>query len=247
MTIKEMEQLTGLKRSNIRFYEKEKLITPTRNESNGYREYTKEDAENIKKIAYLRTLGISIEEIHRILSREVDLYDVVENQIRTLERELSDLENAKAMCERMVSSKEKITYDDLDIEKYVTNPKEYWKQNGGIFRLDVVSFLYMWGRNIVWGIITIACLLAAGLSFRNLPAEIPVQWSGGTANSFADKRFIFAFPAACVITRFLLRPFIWRCLKTHGIDSDLLADDIVNFFCLVIFAIEIFLVLFVFL
>ena len=47
-----MEQLTGLKRSNIRFYEKEKLITPTRNESNGYREYTKEDAENIKKIAY---------------------------------------------------------------------------------------------------------------------------------------------------------------------------------------------------
>ena len=58
MTIKEMEQLTGLKRSNIRFYEKEKLITPTRNESNGYREYTKEDAENIKKIAYLRTAAL---------------------------------------------------------------------------------------------------------------------------------------------------------------------------------------------
>ena len=43
MTIKEVEQITGLTRSNIRFYEKEKLITPDRNENNGYREYSEED------------------------------------------------------------------------------------------------------------------------------------------------------------------------------------------------------------
>ena len=36
MTIKEIEQKTGLTRSNIRFYEKEKLVIPTRNEDNGY-------------------------------------------------------------------------------------------------------------------------------------------------------------------------------------------------------------------
>lgn len=63
MTIKEVEQMTGLARSNIRFYEKEKLITPARNENNGYREYTVEDIRNLNKIAYLRTLGISIEDI----------------------------------------------------------------------------------------------------------------------------------------------------------------------------------------
>ena len=40
MTIKEVEQITGLTRSNIRFYEKEKLISPERNASNGYREYS---------------------------------------------------------------------------------------------------------------------------------------------------------------------------------------------------------------
>ena len=68
MTIKDVEERTGLSRSNIRFYEKEKLIEPSRNESNGYRDYSENDVENIKKIAYLRTLGISIEDIRSIIS-----------------------------------------------------------------------------------------------------------------------------------------------------------------------------------
>ena len=46
MTIKEVEQITGLTRSNIRFYEKEKLISPERNANNGYREYSEEDIKN---------------------------------------------------------------------------------------------------------------------------------------------------------------------------------------------------------
>ena len=37
MTIKELEALTGLSRANIRFYEKEGLLSPLRRE-NGYRE-----------------------------------------------------------------------------------------------------------------------------------------------------------------------------------------------------------------
>ena len=57
MKIKDVEERTGLSRSNVRFYEKEKLIEPSRNESNGYRDYSENDVENIKKIAYLRTLG----------------------------------------------------------------------------------------------------------------------------------------------------------------------------------------------
>ncbi|MCB5919682.1 MerR family transcriptional regulator [Mediterraneibacter faecis] len=71
MTIKDVEEQTGLSRSNIRFYEKEKLIEPSRNESNGYRDYSENDVENIKKIAYLRTLGISIEDIRSIISEKV--------------------------------------------------------------------------------------------------------------------------------------------------------------------------------
>ena len=113
MTIKEMEQRTGLTRSNIRFYEREKLISPVRNIDNGYREYSEEDVKNIKKIAYLRTLGISVEDIRKISKNEVDLHQVLQRQRENLEQQLSDLKNAKIMCERMLESKEKITVDAI--------------------------------------------------------------------------------------------------------------------------------------
>ena len=42
MNIAEAERRTGLSRANIRFYEKEGLLTPTRGE-NGYRDYTEDN------------------------------------------------------------------------------------------------------------------------------------------------------------------------------------------------------------
>ena len=65
--------------------------------SNGYREYSEEEIKTNKKIAYLRTLGISVEDIRRLSSKEINLYDVVKIQRQTLEQQLSELENAKLM------------------------------------------------------------------------------------------------------------------------------------------------------
>ena len=98
MTIKDVEERTGLSRSNIRFYEKEKLIEPLRNESNGYRDYSENDVENIKKIAYLRTLGISIEDIRSIISEKVTLQEMLEKQKEVLKNQITDLNKAKLMC-----------------------------------------------------------------------------------------------------------------------------------------------------
>ena len=94
MTIKDVEERTGLSRSNIRFYEKEKLIEPSRNESNGYRDYSENDVENIKKIAYLRTLGISIEDIRSIISEKVTLQKMLEKQKEVLKNQITDLNKA---------------------------------------------------------------------------------------------------------------------------------------------------------
>ena len=245
MTIKEIEQITGLTRSNIRFYEKEKLISPVRNASNGYREYSEEDIKTIKKVAYLRTLGISVEDIRRLSNKDANLYDVIKMQRQTLEQHLSELENAKLMCERMLSSNEQIDYEDLDIEMYVADVKDYWNKNSNVFKLDSISFFYMWGGNITWGILVIACLLVAVFSIGYLPAEIPIQWNGGTVSSLVDKKFIFAFPAACIIVKFVLRPFIWRWLKINIIDSDSVTDYITNYLCFIALSVEIFIILYV--
>ena len=179
--------------------EKEKLISPDRNANNGYREYSEEDIKTIKKVAYLRTLGISVEDIRRISSKETDLYDVVKTQRHSLDKQLSEWENAKIMCERMLSSNPQIDFENLDIEEFVTDVKYYWSKNDNVFKLDSVSFFYMWGGKITWGILTILSLLVAVFSIGHLPALIPIQWSGGTVSSFVNKKFIFAFSAACVM------------------------------------------------
>lgn len=245
MTIKEVEQITGLPRSNIRFYEKEKLINPSRNTSNGYREYSEEDIKTIKKVAYLRTLGISIEDIRRLSSKEANLYDIVKIQRQTLEQQLSELENAKSMCERMLSSSKTIDYENLDIELYVADVKDYWNKNRKVFKLDSVNFFYMWGGNIIWGILAFVCLLVAVFSFRHLPAEIPIQWSGDAVSSLVDKKFIFAFPVACIIIRFALRPFIWQWLRKNITESDSITDYITNYLCFIALSVEIFIILYV--
>ena len=118
MTIKEVEERTGLTRSNIRFYEKEKLIEPSRNDKNGYRDYSEKDVENIKKIAYLRTLEISIEDIRNIISDKVPLAEIIKKQTTTIQAQIEGLNQAKTMCERMLESGN-ISFDDLQVEKYV--------------------------------------------------------------------------------------------------------------------------------
>ena len=205
MTIKEVEELTGLSRSNVRFYEKERLIFPSRNEKNGYRDYSESDVENIKKIAYLRTLGISIEDIRNIIEEKESLHKVIQNQKEILKKQLSDLDRAKILCEKMLRSNE-MSYKEFQVEKYVNQLQEYWDDNKPVFRLDSVSFLYIWGSFITWVIIAALCLLVGLWSYGKLPPEIPVQWNHGVVSSLVDKKFIFAYPVACVILRYLIRP-----------------------------------------
>lgn len=70
MTIKELEERTGLDRATIRFYEKEGLISPRRM-ANGYRDYTPAEAPALEKIALLRRLGLSMEQIRRVQTGEL--------------------------------------------------------------------------------------------------------------------------------------------------------------------------------
>lgn len=245
MTIKEVEERTGLSRSNIRFYEKEKLIQPIRNERNGYREYTEENVESIKKIAYLRTLGISIEDIHRTILREVSLYEIIGGQIEKLEEQMSDLDRAKAVCRKILRDGS-VTYDNLDVEAFVPELEEYWQANSGVFKLDSVSFLYIWGGWFAWGIITAAALAAAILFWPGLPAQLPVQWSGGEVSSEVSKTFIFIYPFICILLRFLFRPYLKNKLQMYvWIYNDLISDYLINFFCFVILSIEVFSVLYI--
>ena len=245
MTIKDVEERTGLSRSNIRFYEKEKLIEPSRNESNGYRDYSENDVENIKKIAYLRTLGISIEDIRSIISEKVTLQEMLEKQKEVLKNQITDLNKAKLMCEKMLD-KESISYEKLQVEQYVTDLHDYWKDNRTVFKLDSVSFLYIWGSMLTWTMLTSLCLIIGALSYSKLPTEIPVQWSKGVATSLVNKNWIFICPVICIIIRYLLKPFIYAKLQMNNYYGEIITEYLTNYMCFIVLSVEIFSILFTF-
>lgn len=245
MTIKDVEERTGLSRSNIRFYEKEKLIEPSRNESNGYRDYSENDVENIKKIAYLRTLGISIEDIRSIISEKVTLQEMLEKQKEVLKNQITDLNKAKLMCEKMLDE-ESISYEKLQIEQYVTDFHDYWKDNRTVFKLDSVSFLYIWGSMLTWTMITALCLIIWVLSYSKLPTETPVQWSKGVATSLVNKNWIFICPVICIIIRYLLKPFIYAKLQMNNYYGEIITEYLTNYMCFIVLSVEIFSILFTF-
>lgn len=243
MTIKDVEERTGLARSNVRFYEKEKLINPSRNESNGYRDYSEKDVEDIKKIAYLRTLGITIEDIRSVISKEATLHEIIENQRRVLQGQITDLNKAKIMCEKMLES-ENISYEELQVEQYVTELQDYWNTNQSIFKLDSVSFLYIWGSFITWTTITALCLITGILSYTKLPPEIPVQWNDGLASSVVDKKFIFAYPVVCIVIRYLLKPVIYAKIQMNNHYGEIITEYLTNYMCFIVLSAEVFSILF---
>ena len=83
MNIAEAERRTGLSRANIRFYEKEGLLKPTRGE-NGYRDYTEDDVQTLRKIMLLRRLRLSVPDIRAIESGEKALPEAAAGQLDVL-------------------------------------------------------------------------------------------------------------------------------------------------------------------
>lgn len=87
MTIKELEQRTGMPRANIRYYEEEGLLSPRRLD-NGYRDYAEEDVRTLEKIKLLRSLQLDIGTIRLLQQGKLTLKQAMFNQLtRQVERE----------------------------------------------------------------------------------------------------------------------------------------------------------------
>ena len=116
MTIREAEQRTGLDRATIRFYEKEGLISPKRQE-NGYRDYGEADITALLRIKLLRELGVSLEEIRALQQGAQALPDTLARRMAALEREMADAGAARETCRAI--REEGVGYESLDPEKYL--------------------------------------------------------------------------------------------------------------------------------
>lgn len=116
MTVKELEEALGMPRASIRFYEQEGLLSPARS-SNGYRDYSPEDVETLKKIKFLRGLGVDLETIRALQAGKVTLSQALRDQLARLESDETSLAGAREVCAQLRG--EWVSYGDLDAEAWL--------------------------------------------------------------------------------------------------------------------------------
>ncbi len=115
MKINEVEAQVGITKKNIRFYEEQGLLTPSRNRTNGYRDYGDDEVKVLKCIKLLRKLGFPLEDIRQMQSGALTISDGMERQLITLGREQKNLEQSVALCRQLVQQEGSLSALDADI------------------------------------------------------------------------------------------------------------------------------------
>ena len=134
LSINQVEKVTGVSKRNIRFYEKEGLLLPKRNEENGYRVYDENDIWRIKVIKMLRMLDMPLEEIQCVLDGDRSLSEAIVEQRVELERKAKELQAAIHFCEEMKD----VELNTLDVDGCLNHMEN---ENGeGFFKLWIDDY-----------------------------------------------------------------------------------------------------------
>lgn len=127
MSISEFSQLTGIKRANLIFYDKEGLLTPEYRSDNKYRCYTRRQLSSAYLIATLRELGIGLEEIKayahsRTPGRMISLFELQEERIRSEIRKLSYMREIMAIYKKMAREALTVEIDTIELREQKKEP-----------------------------------------------------------------------------------------------------------------------------
>lgn len=133
MKINQVEELVGITKKNIRFYEEQGLISPDRNPENGYREYSLKDVEELQKVKLLRRLGVSIEKIRQIQEGKLSFDDGMAEHMKQLSAEQHELEMMKEICKML--SEQVDSLEELRPDQYFDEMKTM--EQGGVRFVDI--------------------------------------------------------------------------------------------------------------
>ena len=115
MKINEVEAAVGVTKKNIRFYEEEGLISPSREPGNGYRSYSQADVERLRRIKLLRKLDVPLADIREMLAGQKTLAEGMAQQLERLSTRRKDLDEAIGFCELLHG--EPGTLEELDVQQ----------------------------------------------------------------------------------------------------------------------------------
>lgn len=203
MKIQQVEELVGITKKNIRFYEDQGLLSPIRSE-NGYREYHTENVKRLKQIKFLRKLYVPIEDIRLVVQNKQTLDECLKRQLREIERKKADLDEIQLISENLMkksTASEPITLEQLDVDECLENIARLEKEGKTFMNVSITDI----HRKKTVGSVIGAVIMIAIMAF--LAAMI---WWGNATEPLPLALFIvlFAFPIliiVCVIVVLLQR------------------------------------------
>ena len=129
MKINKLEDLLGVSKATIRYYEDQGLVIPPRTD-NGYREYSDEEVQLFQKIIVLRKLGLGIPEIRDLIDGKAELHDVLEYNMERLRTRQDEIASAMDLCGKIEA--EAADFASIDSPKYLKHIYEN-EQKGAHF------------------------------------------------------------------------------------------------------------------
>lgn len=157
MKINKVEECVGITKKNIRFYEEQGLLHPSRNPENGYRDYSEEDVLVLQKIKLLRQLSVPIEEILKLQSGHLTLEDCMGRHVILLEREKENIRQKTAIC--MMLKEEAAQFQRMDTQKYLDMLEQ--KKKEGVVFMNVKHVDRKKNASIISAIFMILVMLSA--------------------------------------------------------------------------------------
>lgn len=142
MKIKQVEECTGITTKNIRFYEQQGLLAPSRNPGNSYREYDEDDIRTLKLIKMMRKLDMPLENIREVLAGHQPMAEVMQRHAEFLAQSIKDLEAAQKMCGELAARSPDVA--TLDVDDCLARI-ETVENHGGNFANIVNDFLAVAG------------------------------------------------------------------------------------------------------
>jgi len=159
MKINEVEALVGITKRNIRYYEKEGLLSPGRNSENGYRNYDQADVVLLKKIKLLRKLDLPIEEIRTLQAGALTLPDAMRRHTIQLERSRENLATMQRLCAALAESGEQL--GSLDADRYLAQMEQMEKEGTKFVNIKKKDTITRYMPPVLAAVIFIALMAGA--------------------------------------------------------------------------------------
>ena len=156
MKINEVEQLVGVTKRNIRFYEKEGLLSPGRDSDNGYRDYTDRDVETLKQVKLLRKLDLPLEEIRRLQSGMLTVQDAMGRHIIQLERQRTNLASMAGLCRELEQDGAQLSA--LDTDRYLRRMEEQEQEGTRFVNIKKQDTRIKYVAPVVVALVTVALM-----------------------------------------------------------------------------------------